>query len=136
MHPTEYPRNADDTFMRYLTTGPHRPNLLVLGQMTNGLLASLQSACTAPLHAIRMPGPLEVPDVTKGTLFVENPAGMTSRQQIAFHDWLDAGHHDVQIISISREPLWPLVQEGRFLEGLFYRLNVVSLGAGEPRHHS
>jgi DNA-binding NtrC family response regulator len=39
----------------------------------------------------------------------------------------------VQIVSITSEPLWPLVEQGRFLEGLFYRLNVVTLEAKQGR---
>ena len=36
---------------------------------------------------------------------------------------------DAQVISITSAPLLPLVEDGQFLEGLFYRINVVSLVA-------
>ena len=40
---------------------------------------------------------------------------------------------DVQIVSITQAPLLTFVQDGLFLEGLFYRLNTVCIlatGAG------
>ena len=45
------------------------------------------------------------------------------------NDWIAEGCGDAQIVSIATTPLWPLVQNGDFLEGLFYRLNVVRLEA-------
>ena len=44
---------------------------------------------------------------------------------------MNAGHGSVQIVSITSQPIWPLVEAGRFLEGLFYRLNVVTLEASD-----
>jgi hypothetical protein len=59
-------------------------------------------------------------------------ATLTLRQQIDFYDWLDRFGPAVQVVSLTSVPLWPLVEQGRFFEGLFYRLNVVSLTAGPP----
>ena len=42
---------------------------------------------------------------------------------------IGAGRGDVQIVSMTSAPLWPLVVDGDFLEGLFFRLNVVCLEA-------
>jgi hypothetical protein len=131
MNSTEFPR-SDAGLMKYLISGSHRPNLLIHGAVGNGLLRALREACAAPLSVVRLPGPMPVPDIRTGTLFLDNPSAMTLSQQVTFHDWLDAGRGNVQIISFTREPLWPLVQEGRFLEGLYYRLNVVSLDARDP----
>jgi DNA-binding NtrC family response regulator len=36
----------------------------------------------------------------------------------------------VQVVSVTSKAIWPLVEQGCFLEGLFYRLNVVTLEAG------
>jgi DNA-binding NtrC family response regulator len=33
----------------------------------------------------------------------------------------------VQVISVAAQPLYPLVQTGRFTDALYYRLNVVYL---------
>jgi DNA-binding NtrC family response regulator len=58
---------------------------------------------------------------------------MTLPQQIELYDWLNAGRGAVQMVSVTSKSIWPLVEEGRFLEGLFYRLNVITLEAGETR---
>jgi transcriptional regulator of aromatic amino acid metabolism len=62
---------------------------------------------------------------------------MSLGQQVALYDWLTDGCEHLQVVSISSVPLLPLVEEGRFLEGLFYRLNVIHLdarpGRPEPR---
>jgi DNA-binding NtrC family response regulator len=64
---------------------------------------------------------------------VADASRMTLPQQIELYDWLNAGRGAVQIVSITSEPIWPLVEAGRFLEGLFYRLNVVTLEASDTR---
>jgi transcriptional regulator of acetoin/glycerol metabolism len=50
-------------------------------------------------------------------------------QQLRLYDWLNDGWENLQVVSISSASLRPLVDEGRFLEGLLYRLNVVHLEA-------
>ena len=52
-------------------------------------------------------------------------------QQIELHDWLNVSRGAVQVVTVTSQPIWPLVEEGRFLEGLFYRLNVVTLEASQ-----
>jgi len=55
-------------------------------------------------------------------------------QQIDLFDWLDRFGTTSQILSFTSSALWPLVERGRFLAGLFYRLNVVTLTADSIRH--
>ena len=54
---------------------------------------------------------------------------MSIGQQMRLFDWLPATPNTPQVVSISSVPLRPLVDDGRFLEGLFYRLNVIYLDA-------
>ena len=67
-------------------------------------------------------------------MLIGDVSTLTLPQQIDFYDWLDRFGESVQVISVTSAPLWPMVQRGRFLEGLFYRLNVVSLTAGPGDH--
>jgi transcriptional regulator of aromatic amino acid metabolism len=133
MRATDFPCPADPTLMMSLLTKGHRPALMVNcnGRGADAVAASMLSWCAAPAHLIRLPGELDLPLARYGTVIVSDAAALTLAQQIELHDWLNAGRGRVQIISIASRPLWPLVEEGRFLEGLFYRLNVVTLEAGE-----
>jgi transcriptional regulator of acetoin/glycerol metabolism len=131
MHATDFSSISNFVLVRSLTAEGHRPNLLVLctGRTQDAVIASLMTSCAAPFHLCTLPGPLQLPVVRKGTLFLNDAAAMTLSQQIALNDWMGRGSGDVQIISVTSEPLWPLVEQGAFLEGLFYRLNVICLEA-------
>ena len=76
-----------------------------------------------------LPGKLDLTDATKGTMLLADVAMMSLGQQMRLYDWLSAAHDLPQIVSVSSVPLRPLVDDGRFLEGLLYRLNVISLDA-------
>jgi transcriptional regulator of acetoin/glycerol metabolism len=60
---------------------------------------------------------------------VDDVASLTIRQQVELSDWIQRQRGTIQVISIALQPIGPLVREGRFLEGLFYRLNTVSISA-------
>jgi hypothetical protein len=80
-------------------------------------------------HVRVLPGPLNLPDDADGRpLIIGDVSLMTLQQQIALYDWQDE-HDSTQIISLTSRSLWPLVTSGRFLDGLFYRLNVMSVQA-------
>jgi hypothetical protein len=135
MHSTDFPWVSDDDLMRYLTEAPQRPNLLVRCSPRAGatIVGLLQAMCAAPVVAVELPGPLMLPTRRAGTLVLQGASAMTLPQQIELHDWLSVGPGSVQVVTITSEPLWDLVQQGRFLEGLFYRLNVVYLEAENRR---
>ena len=63
-------------------------------------------------------------------LLIGDVSTLMLEQQLDFYDWLDRFGESAQVVSVTSVPLWPIVERGRFLEGLFYRLNVVSLTAG------
>jgi hypothetical protein len=85
--------------------------------------------CQGPVHARQLPGDLAVPKEMTGTLLLWDVAQLTRGQQIFLHDWITNRPPDAQVISVTAAPLLPLVEDGQFLEGLFYRINVVSLVA-------
>lgn len=119
--------------MMALLTKGQRPALLVncRGHGADVVANSMLTWCSAPVHLIRLPGPLDLPLAKHGTVVLADASALTIEQQIELHDWLNAGHGGVQIVSITSQPIWPLVEAGGFLEGLFYRLNVVTLEASE-----
>ena len=130
-HSTEFPWAADAPLGRQLTTGDRRPNLLIRCH-TGGadrMLQTLMQSCEPPFHLCTLPGPLALPSQETGTFFLENASALTLAQQIRLHDWMSGDLGQIQMISVVFDPLYPMVEQGQFLEGLFYRLNVVSLEA-------
>ena len=122
---------SDDTLLHALTAGRRRPNLLVVcndvevEEVVNHLL----TFCAPPYYLPALPSRLELPMDKTGTLLLTDIATLNLDQQLELFDWLSDSSHSVQVVSVSSVPLRPLVDEGRFLEGLFYRLNVVHLDA-------
>jgi hypothetical protein len=129
MHSTEFPWVADPPLVRRLTAKDRRPNLLVRcqGGGADRVLQTLMQSCEHPFHLCTLPGPLELPSHKTGTLYLENASALTLAQQIRLQDWMSRGPGQIQVISVVFDPLYPMVEQGQFLEGLFYRLNVVSL---------
>jgi len=120
-----------------LTSSRRRPNLLVdcVDAEAEGVLARLRALADAPFVMCELPGPLELPSGGRGTLLLNDAAELTIEQQITLFDWLP-WHGAVQVISVTHHRVIHLVREGRFLEGLFYRLNTISIIATGVRHHA
>ena len=124
-------------WLRFMTSDKRRPNVLVScsNSGVGPVVARLTSVCARPLHNRHLPGPLNLQEVTSGTLLLWDVALLTLDQQMELHEWMAKRRQDVQIISMTAARLADLVQSGQFYEGLFYRLNVITLRAivGESR---
>jgi transcriptional regulator of aromatic amino acid metabolism len=122
---------SDETLLKWLTARDKRPNLMVLAHETpvETVAERLARLCAQPVTASQLPGRLRLPDDRQGTILLQNVSSMSVSQQIALNDWIDAGRGVPQVISITTTNLWELVLNGDFLEGLFYRLNVMCLNA-------
>ena len=126
---------SDMDLLRALTSSDRRPNLMV--DCANGsadeVLGQLRGICAAPIHHCRLPGPLELPTEGPGTLLLHDVATMTIAQQVALFDWLHHRQGTMQVVSVTQKRLMGMVCDGRFLEGLFYRLNTISVTARGSR---
>jgi hypothetical protein len=111
-----------------------RPNLMVLaeGRTMEGVVARLTNLCPQPVHPCRVPGELWLPRES-GAVLLWDVAQLTRGQQIRLYDWIGGQGVDRQLISVTSAPLLPLVDDGRFLEGLLYRMNVVSFSVAQDR---
>jgi len=129
--PTPVVTFSEADWRRFLISERLRPNLLIVcaSQEIQTVVTRVLGACRRPVHACPLPGELSLSDDMVGTLLVWDIAQLTRGQQIQLHDWITDRPRDAQVISISSAPLLPLVEDGEFLEGLFYRINVVSLVA-------
>lgn len=120
---------AHTPWLHYLIS-ERRPNLLVscaAGEL-EAVATRLREACPQPLYAVRLPGRLALPADWTGTALLYDVAQLTLGQQLELDDWMRV-RPGVQLISVTTVPLMPLVEHGRFLEGLLGRMNVVNLCA-------
>lgn len=129
---------SDWSLLGALTSSGSRPNMLVVcdGVPARTVVEHVAGAATSPLLRCALPGPLTLPELRAGTLVLDRVEALTTAQQIELFDWLSAGRGSLQIVSIAHEPLEDVVADGRFLEGLYYRLNVVRVETGDELPHA
>ena len=121
----------EDAWLRSLMAQGHRPNVLVQCSdiSVEATAAEIVGLCGNPFHMCLLPGRLPLPAKGRGTLLIWDVSTLTLQQQITLCDWMGYLDQRMQVISITSVPLLPLVEDGHFLEGLFYRLNIVHVKA-------
>ena len=126
---------SDMELLRALTSCERRPNLLVdcVDGGAESVVAQLRELCVGPFHTCQLPGALDLPKAATGTLILQDVAALTIPQQVALFDWLHQQNGAVQVVSLTQKRLMGMVCDGRFLEGLFYRLNTISVTARGAR---
>lgn len=114
--------------LRSLTGQGRRPNMLVVCSDTDVRAAfeRVRGLLGTPFSVCLLPGPLDLPASERGTLFLHDIAVLTPLQQITLYEWLSTRGKEWQVVSITGSQILPLVETGRFLDGLFYRLNTIS----------
>ena len=120
------------SLLHLVTASTCRPNLLIVCPRGHpaDVITGLARLCVAPQQWWAPPGAMRLPPITSGSLIVRGIEHLTLAQQIALYDWMTAAaRRDVQVVSVAGQPLWPLVEEGQFLEGLCHRLSVVRFDA-------
>ena len=105
------------------------PNILISGSGVESerALRQIRPTLLAPVDSW---SPTELPHLPASgfrSLIVREIECLTARQQASLAALLSQPTVDVQIVSIARLPLFPLVCQGLFLEDLYYQLNVVLL---------
>ena len=104
-----------------------RANLLLIGpaDITGMLLDIVRLHLEAPVVTVRAGEPLTLPSGHVGTLIVQNVCLLTPAEQNQLKEALSSHLGGTQVISTSAISLMPMVQEGRFLDLLYYRLNTI-----------
>jgi hypothetical protein len=122
----------EDRWVRGVVSSESHVNVLV--QCSGISMASgfeeMSMLCASTPLVCPLPGDLRLPDHPPRHLMIGDVSTLTFPQQLEFFDWLDRFADVVQVVSLTSTPLWPLVEQGRFFEDLFYRLNVVTVIAG------
>lgn len=112
-----------------------RANVLVVGPpaLVAALLAELVPHLPHPVVRRRGDSLGVLQPLQKGTLVLEDVAGLPADRQEALLRWLgEVG--PVQVVSTDGSPLFPLVEAGRFRDDLYYHLNTVLLDLRPTPH--
>jgi transcriptional regulator of acetoin/glycerol metabolism len=104
------------------------PNVVLVGvsQATEAVLQALTQHLRPPVHSLGTVASL--PAVPQGTLILREPEALDRQAQDRLLQWLDGPGADTQVISLTSASLYPRVEQGTFLDTLYYRLNVMHLG--------
>ena len=100
-----------------LLTGPER--------FTSEIVQCLRSSLRQPVWETNATS-LSLPTASPGTLIVRHAMCLAADDQVRLLQWI-RDHRSTQLITITEEPLFPLVRGGTFLERLFYTLNMSQL---------
>lgn len=123
----EYWRMASAVQGNLGQVGMPRVNALFVGvddRVWSVLAATLTLA--SPVAVWRPGDPMHLPENgTIRTLIIREVGTMSGAEQVRLLEWLDRAVGRTQVVSISKDPLIALVDEGRFINTLYYRLNTI-----------
>jgi hypothetical protein len=115
-----------------------RPNVLLVGSEpdTSRIIDTLLPSLQPPVmrHSSR---PFTRPASRTGTLVLQHAADLSIDDQHSLARWLEEeAHPSLQIITTAPVSLLPRVDQGLFLDVLYYRLNVLCIFVGSvaPPH--
>jgi len=105
------------------------PNILVVGPaaFVHAALRSIEPLVPQPIFSWRPYEARGVPADSYATLVIHRVDTADADQQRQLCDWFDTRPRHIQVVSTALAPLYPFVENGTFLEALYYRLNHVSL---------
>src|SRR5438552_992940 len=115
---------ADD-WDALVTTGA---NTIVVGneEAALGVWTAVWPSLRKPICWVD-PDRLTLPRHATGTLILQGAHALNASAQRAVFDWLDYDDRATRVLTTTVHPLYPLVEDGRFLESLYYRLNMLLL---------
>jgi hypothetical protein len=105
------------------------PHALLIGSAASvdAALGRLLPHLRAPLSHWRPQLAVEPPQETTGTLVIWDVDALDRTRQEQLLAWMENRAQEMQVISIAKGPLFPLVSSDDFLDTLYYRLNTVCL---------
>jgi hypothetical protein len=112
-----------------------QPNVLICGEsmFIDSFLGVLSGHCVPPLRRIAHSGALGLlSNIEEGTVVLENADRYTVEDQKMVLDWIAYTAAGIQVITTTGTPLFDLVEQGQFLDALFYRINTVYLELSCP----
>ena len=109
--------------------GQHNFLLVGPGSITKEMLVAMTPHFHAPLQQYSPKAGLPVPTPGEGTLVLLEVDKLDRKQQKQLLEWLDGfeSRSRVQVVSTTSKPLFALVKAGKFLQNLYYKLNIVRM---------
>jgi hypothetical protein len=106
-----------------------RPNVLVVGSSadTDRTFELMYPYLRTPIVAWVPRETQELPAASLRTLVIRDVEALDLAQQENLVALICRLTADIQIVSTSRTPIFPLVEHGTFLDRLYYQLNIVYL---------
>ena len=110
------------------------PNILLVGPaaFTNAALALIEPLVRPPVARWMPRDSRALPNGSYATLIIAGVDVADAEQQLRLCEWFDKRPRQVQVVSIAESSLYPLIQEGTFLEALYYRLNHICVLSNRP----
>jgi sigma-54 interacting transcriptional regulator len=93
---------------------------------TDAVIAAITPFLRSPRRRVRCNGLLTLP-FEDGSVILDQVDLLRPSQQVALLGWLSARATPTQVVATTPIFLYGLVQEGLFLDDLFYRLNVIHI---------
>ena len=120
--PSRLPIPAGDWYTLVAT----RANTVVVANedAVMGVWTAIWPSLQKPIHWVEADR-LALPRQTAGTLILQDADALTAESQQQLFDWLDCDARATRILTTASRPLFPLVEGGRFLPALYYRLNML-----------
>jgi len=133
--PSEADRSSERHFMKassarqteWTILGTSPVNGLLVGprELTAAAMAEIEPGLRRPLVWWSPEEGADVPEIDAGTLVIRDVENLDSRQQEQLSRWIVVHSRGVQVLGLTREPLYEHVATGRFSTSLYYRLNTV-----------
>jgi hypothetical protein len=114
---------------RMLREGQARALVIGPCRATDAIVRALRADSSSPVLDVR--GDRLILPENPGTLFIHDASTLGAADQVRLLEWLDQSPPGTSVIAITAEPLFPVVQRGRFLPDLFYRLNLIVIDVSE-----
>jgi hypothetical protein len=112
-----------------------RPHVLLVGPATevDRTFDQMRTYLGSPLVDWRPHETSTFPTTRFRTLVIRGVDRLDAVQQQFLNALLRATAGRTQVIALSQIPIFPLVQRGQFLEGLYYQLNAVYLDLNDKQ---
>ena len=103
-------------------------NLLLIGppNLTRALIDDLMSSLVAPVVCWDA-GTADLPTDSIGSLIIHDVPSLTPAHQSRLLEWLNNQSPRLSVVATSIEPFYRSVETGLFSDGLYYRLNTVTV---------